>query len=266
MKIVEGNDYFLKNGRKVTLHSQLPHDSGFLVQTVFEGEDSVEYADGDPYWVKEIFEAAPTEVHDKRIGELEEKTAALRTELSTLQAQERKYGDQLKRIAKIEPLLDGLEGILSDQHSHYFTTSTYGTPMSIQERDREREKTEGRYKFQLLTLYMQDHHKLWWEMPLKALQRDDTYSERIVYPCFSYEEALAKAQAFIDEQVSGEKHRPDSNIIKFADTYGVQLPADYRDRFNSLKKKDAESVVERLKKELAAAEQKVVEVNQCSTP
>lgn len=265
-KVTEAGVYgWTKSGAKVWVEHCFDNGER-LVRSVLE---SVYDYDGDEQEVlgelrieSGVWDAAPTEVYDKRIKTLQQSIAGLDAELKaareTWALENKKQDEQRKRYAAI-PELRQLDQFIAGKITHYVHVQKWRSPRITAFSEEVSEYSDREYglgKMRLLSLYGKANGDLEWR-----LNEYSTFSSHddIVIPCCSLEEAQAVLQVEFDKRFDGSTSE---TLLKDAEAAGVVIPDDFRERVRTAKIASARKTVDELSTKLIEANSKLLEVQQ----
>jgi uncharacterized small protein (DUF1192 family) len=240
------DEKFLVDGRAVSLIAQLP-DGRYLVDHIYEYEED-EYCTPDtPFIVEQVFDKPPVAKLNTEIAELQaeiERLEEKRQDLSDAIANAIRSNDvAMKKYCKFAELKE-LNDFIDGKITHYLITDGY-RPEIVEFRDTKSEYTSSDKK--LLTLFGSSKGELRWKLNQYS---DGSGSNRVVIPCTSLEDALEKAQQYIDGYTTDEQKYASMGMVEFAKQYGLRISAEYVDRCKQRTRRDLESRINEAAKRL----------------
>jgi len=251
---------YLLDGSAVEVLEALPSGK-FLVarfyETLYHGEADMESDHSRPEIVERLYDSAPTQAMDVRIKEAQVRLDALKAQrldvvnkLCAAQAGEREIEMKLKRHAQLSRLLDFIDGKIT-----YYVEDDWQLPRIIEFKDSttpddERERPERR-RLRLLSLFGDSKGDLEWNL---NRYRDGSGLNTLVYPCCSYEEAMAKVTELFAVRF---REQPRADVVERADKFGIPVPAEYRAACVAMARKNLESRAQTLRAELEGIDEKL---------
>ncbi len=243
---------YLVSGRAVSVVEDLV--SGFLVQNVYSDEDNQEeYIDENTYFVKHVFDTAPTDVYEEKIRVSQEAIRKLSEERGDLDANLRSMKKETKEIFEKFETVEALKPLfnyISGKVFCYFVPCGIHSSPDIVGLDgssidsisvKEEEKKQPMYP-RMVMLSGNDRGGLIWNFKKGRYQSDDDYYR--VIPCASYEEAVGMMKERLIEMIK-KSNMPAHHIITKAKFYDIALPIEYIERYYTIQ-------TDRLEKDVAS--------------
>lgn len=215
---------------------------------------------GELVIVNGVWDAAPVEVYDKRIEELQAKEAFYGKRIKELQQEVARLESATQvRAAKYAaiPELRQLDQFIAGKITHYVHVQKWYSPRITafsEEVSEYSDNERGLGKMRLLTLYGKSNGNLEWQLNQWT---DGSGLNYTVIPCCSLEEAKAVLQAEFDKRFVDSAS---ATLLNDADAAGVQVPDDFRQRVRDEQIKQARKTVDELNGKLAEANKKLLEV------
>lgn len=224
---------YTRRGREALYVAEVPggHFVRLGVSHVDDGEERIEYE--NPSFEDRLFAEPPTEKLAAQVVELEAKVAELHARHATMlkaerdrAAQDKELQARLVRHRALERVADFIEG--------RFTHIVFGDyRVRIQTKDealalaKSDEQYDRPWKFRLLSLYGRADGNVEWGM---GSYSDGSGHNGTVYPCFSIEEARAKALELHAPEMAtvraGTNTHRAQDIAKSLTEMGIEVPAD----------------------------------------
>lgn len=227
-----------------------------IARQVYEGgeEEGGEPFFGEEFIAKRVYETPPTEKRHSVIGELEEKAAKLRTEISQLN--EKLLGVRA-RIQKIEsyPDLSRLEAYLEGKLTH-IVVDHYGWDIIAVEDAKSDAADKYCKDLRLLSLLGRRCGTPEWSLNRYS---DGSGGHYTAYPCTSYEEAQQILQKQIDLQAedatkNGGNFYYLEKIAKAAAKHNLVMPAGVSELLEAVARQKAEAALAEAKRKFDAAQ------------
>lgn len=263
-KVAEAGVYgWTKTGAKVWVEHCFDNGERLVrsvLESVYDYDGDEQEVLGELRVVEGVWDAAPTEVYDKRIKALEKKVVELereavqkRLEISEMEAEFKVRSAKYTAI----PELRQLDQFIAGKITHYVHVQKWYSPRIMAFSDEVSEYTDnerGLNKMRLLSLFGKSNGDLEWSL---NQWNDGSGSKYEVIPCCSLEEAQAVLQVEFDKRFVDSAS---ATLLKDAETAGVQVPDDFRQRVRDEQIKQARKTVDELSAKVIEANKKLTEV------
>ncbi|MBE3122227.1 MAG: hypothetical protein IMZ58_08495 [Thermoplasmata archaeon] len=217
------NIKYLFNGQAVNVCEKV--ESGFLVQDVYDADDET-MVDERIYLVDIVYDNAPTVKMDERIAELDKKIENLEQRRSELNRQiveiNKTEKTRIDKYKKYEQLKN-LDAFIDGKITHLLMTDYR---IEIIEWGSKESKCDYDHKdLKLCVLFGCSNGNLEWRI---NAYHDGSGSYKTFVPCCSYEEAVQKAQEYVDLCSKEEKKSSymAGNLIEAAKKYPITIPKE----------------------------------------
>lgn len=227
---------YLEDGQAVEILQKI--EGGFLVSNIFSAHSSNEGdEDGDEdlffesksYFVKNVFDSAPTAVLDKEIArrnaqltEMSERASVLREDIFTSEKQIRDRMNRIKQHNKLNVLDDFLAGKIT----HYAVLNGYTSPTIILASEAVSDESRWDKKLKMLTLYGDSKGDISWRMHKYS---DGSGSSDEVVPALSYDDAREHIRSFVAAKMASADRSHLAvldGIVAWAYEWSVDVTAD----------------------------------------
>ena len=231
-----------------------------VLESVYDYDGDEQEVLGELRVVDGVWDAAPTEVYDKRIKALEKKMVELEREVVQKRLEINEMEAEFKiRSAKYAaiPELRQLDQFIAGKITHYVHVQKWYSPRITafsEEVSEYSDNERGLGKMRLLSLYGKSNGNLEWNL---NQWNEGSGSNYTVFPCCSLEEAKAVLQGEFDKRFVDSAS---ATLLKDAETAGVQVPDDFRQRVRDEQIKQARKAVDELSVKVIEANKKLMEV------
>lgn len=282
----QGDIVFLQDGQRARFVAKLdgqfprfvvePQDFYDDEEWLYDDEEPDELDEGEAIFssvreVSQVFAAPPRPVIDKATTEAIERLQQIRDEISAsrfeLDQLERNKGDRLKKLRKMNEVLEHIEDVVLGNVTHYVAFRG-GLPRIVEHdemvKDGEGSRTAYRPRMRLLALYGISGGDISWGV---SRYYDGSGSEEEVVPCLSREEAEERARSIIRRKLEEAEaaERPPWNINKLCDAaaeFGVKVSdAVLRHAFKA-ERRDVERHLNESRSSVARYEKKLVAIDE----
>lgn len=256
---------YLENGQEVEVVEELKNGS-FLVQRIyetgFEGADGDEFGHqlGDLIIVPKIFNEPPVAKLNLRVVELNNQIEGLAEKLKLLHKEYNTFLETKKSIdSKLDQYkaLQGVFDLIDGKMTHYIIKNYNG--YEIVDWFFDHCNSEDRHsrtaKKKLLTLFGDSNGNLEWK--LNEYKDGSGCGTVFCWWATSYENAISQLTELLNIEFQDDVYK--EGIIKSAEKYGIEVPANYREGVKQLKIKSLSAQVKELEKKLADVHEKIIE-------
>ena len=239
---------YLMDGQAVFVERLL--DNGALVRRVYENYGEEPFTDDTILFVEKIFDIAPTHKQDARLSklraEIDELMETRKTLLAEIQAAKDSESSRLIRYNQYKQLKH-LDAFLDGKITHYAIKDW--ASWKIEDRNCVNQDRPRHVYTKLLCLHGKSDGNLEWNL---YRYPDGSGSSEVVFPCCSYEEALAVVRE--DLSVKTELREYD---IHAAEKYGIILDKDALASYQEKRRKFLSDRVDEKAKELGKAKREL---------
>lgn len=196
--------------------------------TCDDDEEEAYIDDGDLFTLDEqhLYAKPPVAQIDAEVARMRQERTELELTLNQLhlriEEQQARLSSLCEELEKVAPL-ENIRRFLQGPPTHFVHLGYRSIKIITREDAKCRYHKDG---VRLLVLYGNSKGDLAWQL---NTYKDGSGSYQTVYPCYSEEEARAKAKALVEEQVA--THDCDPYIIQNAHNYGVPLPEAYLEAY-----------------------------------
>ena len=260
-----GAEVYDIHGRAATYVAAV--SSGHIVEPIYEHDDYEEPSYGQPETWREVFAVPPTAKLHAEVAEIEQQLLAARNALAEVRAERRaedaEYaarGTNRKQFEKLKNLDDFIAGKIT----HFVVQNDYSDQVTIEPFDSFMpEANERRYekKLRLLSLYGDSKGDLSWRIERYSDGSGDGWKHGNCWPAISYEDALAKADAWLQKRYAEWRKEPDGHqkykSLAYADSaaaLGLTIPEDIAAHAKAMREKHLQAGIASAKKDLDAAQ------------
>lgn len=210
---------------------------GHVVEPIYEDEVSGEPSFGQPETWNQVFTTPPTQKLHAEVAEIQQKIAEAQQQLHAVREQRRAEDDQYaaraalrKQFAQLQQLDDFIAGKIT----HFVVLDYYSRAVQIEEFGSFIKSNEDRYerKLRLVALYGASNGDLSWNIDRYSDGSGSNGRSGYCWPATSYEDALTKAQAWLDKAYAkwkaetGYERNYSVSYVECAKKLGLTVPDD----------------------------------------
>lgn len=237
---------------------------GHVVEPIYEDEDSGEPSFGRPETWNQVFTAPPTQKLHAEVAEIQQKIAEAQQQLHAVREQRRledaEYAARAglrKQFAQLQQLDDFIAGKIT----HFVVLDDYNRAVQIQEFGSFIKANEDRYerKLRLVSLYGASNGDLSWHIDRYSDGSGSNGRSGYCWPATSYEDALTKAQAWLDKAYAkwkggtGYERNYSLAYVECAKRLGLSVPDDMVQHASELAAAATERAIESARQEVEKA-------------
>ncbi len=244
---------YLRDGQKCRVLNESEGRLFVAVQTMYRDGMYEPYEEDGQILVLapgSFYTTPPTEVLSKEVADLNQRIHTLRATVAelenTVRQAEREHHEKMARYAELSTVLEGLDGFISGEITHYFILLY--TPLILSVAATISSDQWHKNKGRLLSLEVSGAGELFWGL---SRYHDGSGVASECRPCTSYQEALEQGQAWIDARVLTGEY--ELRVIDFAHKYKLSISADYIDAFISQERGKVTTQAKKRKQELSLA-------------
>ena len=239
---------------------------GYVVEPIYQDEDSSEPVFGRPETWQQVFTAPPTQKLHAEVAEIQQKITEAQQQLYAVRKQRRvedaEYAARAglrKQFAQLQQLDDFIAGKIT----HFVVLDDYGRAVEIEERESFLvAKSEDRYdrKLRLVALYGASNGDLSWNIDRYSDGSGSSGRSGYCWPATSYEDALAKAQAWLDKACdkwkteTGHARSHALDYAKCAKKLGLSIPEEVAQHAAEIANTQKQSAIEYARKDVEKAQ------------
>lgn len=251
---------YTSDGKKVRVVGQLNSEEK-IVQEIFCDDSGAEIPSGENFIVKSLHDKSVKSWKQRDIEKMEalynEKKDSLYKERQKLERQIKQTRSVIQASMQMEKYieineLEKLDLFLAGAVTH-FVEFGYGIRIT-KFSDANCDYNRGNMK--LLSLYGRSNGNLEWRL---SHYSDGSGGSVKVYPCASYDEALEKAQDFINETIAGKGEITDS-IKRCAEEHDLKIPQKILNKYKKKKIESAKREIKSLSNRIKGYEKKIEKI------
>lgn len=245
--------------------------NGYIVEPIYENYDE-EPSYGQPETWREVFKEPPTAKLHAEVAELanqvKEACDALQLVRKERAAEDAEYSRRTaarKHFAQLERLDDFIAGKIT----HFVVLNDYSDRITIQTFDEFMPVIEDRYtkKIRLLCLYGDSKGQLDWRAERYSDGSGDGWKHGNCWPATSYDDAMEKAEAWLNRRVAewrkvADDHHEKHKSLPYAESavaLGLCVPDDLAAHADAMRKKHDKYALEQAEKEFLRSKQRYEE-------